>query len=133
MKTRHSIFLAALLAAGATAIASQGAIAGYRWDPGCGCQRPIGYYAPQPYVQEPTVVYRPRVVYRPQVVYEAVPAYVVRAPVAYGCGCVPRGLFTSCCYGHYGHAYGVGYGYGPYGAGYPGYGYSGGYGYGPTD
>jgi hypothetical protein len=125
MKTRYSIFVATLLAAGAIAIASQGAVAGYRWDPGCGCQRPIAYDAPQPYVREPAVVYRPRVVYRPQVVYEAVPAYVVRAPVAHGCGCVLRGLFTGCCsayYGHYGDAYGPGYG---------GYRYR--YGYGPTD
>lgn len=121
MKTLHSMLAAALLTAGASAIVSQPAMAGYYWDPGCGCQRPVGYV--QPYVQAPAVVYRPRVVYQPQVVYEAVPV----APVAYvhGCGCVPRGLFT----GYVGHGF-YGAGYAGYGGGY---GYGAGYGYGPTD
>jgi hypothetical protein len=122
MKTTHSILAAALLAAGATAVASQPAAAGYRWDPACGCQRPIAYVAPQPYLPAPEVitVYRPRVVYRPQVVYEAVPAYVVRERPAYvhGCGCEPRAVLSGS----------LGYGYYR-----PGYGYRADWGYGPTD
>lgn len=146
MKTMHSFFATALLAAGALAIASQSAVAGYGWDAGCGCRRAVEYV--QPYVPQPAVVnvLRPRVVYQPHVVYEAVPAVVVQAPPVYahGCGaCVPRGLFTGY-YGYrhgfgygYGHGYGYGYAhrthYGPYGAGYGGYGYGADYGYGPTD
>lgn len=121
MKTLHRIFTAALLAAGISAIASEAAVAGYYWDAGCGCQRPIAYVAPQPHVLAPTVVYRPRVV------YEAVPAYVaVPQPYVAVSGCCARGIFSGYYGGYYGHGYGVGY------AGY-GHAYGAGYGYGPTD
>ena len=45
MQTTHTIFAAAVLAAGALALPSDSALAGgygYGWDAGCGCQRPIG-------------------------------------------------------------------------------------------
>jgi hypothetical protein len=136
MKTSQSILAVALLAAGASAIASQPANAGAYWDAGCGCQRTV---AVQPYVPPPTVVnvvrprvvykqrvvYQPRVVYQRQVVYESVPAYVAPAPapIYSGCGACGRGLLTGYAgysYGHHVH-YGAGYGYGAS------------YGYGPTD
>lgn len=128
MKTTHTLFAAALLAGGAVGIASQPAAAGY-WNGGC-CQ-----VAPPAMV----TVLRPRVVYQPQVVYEAVPAYVVPAPVVHSYGCCRRGLFSGS-YGYgggygYGAGYGVGYGHpAHYGVGYgAGYGYGASYGYGPTD
>jgi hypothetical protein len=111
MQTTHTIFAAALLAAGALAMPSDSANAGgygYGWDAGCGCQRPIAYVQPQVYAPPPEVV----TVYRPRVVYDAVPAVVVRAPVVQAHGCCGRGLFT----GYYGGGYGGGYG--GYGAGY---------------
>lgn len=145
MQTTHTIFAAALLAAGALAMPSDSAIAGsYGWDAGCGCQRPIAYVQPQVYAPAPEVVnvYRPRVVYQPHVVYEAVSAVVVRAPIVHTHGCCGGGgLFT----GSYGHGY-FGGGYGGYGAGYGGvyggygvglrhrhYRHYGHYGYGATD
>jgi len=135
MQTKHTIFAAALLAAGALAIPSDSALAGgWGWDAGCGCQRPITYVQPQVYapapevvtVVRPHVVYQPRVVYQPHVVYESVPAVVVRTHT-HGCCGGGYGLFGGG-YGHHHGYYGAGYG-----GGYGGYGLGARYGYGPTD
>ena len=129
MNTSQKILAAALLTAGATAIAAQPAMAGHYWDSGCGCQRTVAVV--QPYVPPPPVVVN---VVRPRVVYETVPAYVAPAP-AYntGCGACGRGLLTG--YSGYGYGYRSHMHYGAGGGfGYGGtYGYGNTYGYGPTD